>query len=1169
MAEASAVIGLISAIISIIDATKTLYDAAKDAKGQPEAFRQIAARLPLVERTLQEVGRRAQTLDANAWEALNPVVDSCSQKAKNLKKIFKKVLKKDDDNWVNRYKKVISTLVNGQKVESLMADILKDIQIIACEAGIATNPEVKEIEQAIQEMEGLPPSLQDDTGPAVTQNHKGSGNNNVNTGRGAQHNGTGDLYHNQISGDAHFGTGYRDSTFNVSIHNPKEREDPLRDLRTTDPRDDKMRIEQTKGGLLENLDCWVLNHVDFQRWRGDKESRLLWIKGDPGKGKTMLLCGIVNDMSPKSRLEGKKAAPLLSYFFCQATDERINNAAAVLRGLIFLLASQQPSLVSHVQKKYDGGVKNPFALEDPNSWYALSTVFRNILKDPSLDSAYLIIDALDECSTGLPELLNLIVEESSAVARIKWIVSSRNELNIEADLEEATRKAIISLELNEQSVSEAVTTYIQAKVDKLAKRGKYDKATRDAVHRHLSLNANETFLWVALVCEGLARIKGLVNISGPRLQKELAAFPAGLNTLYGLIIKQIQDSNDEENAKLCKRLLAVVSAVYRPVTIDELASLVAPEGAPGDSYMLELIGLCGSFLTIRERTVYFVHQSVKDFFLKDRSYGIFPSGIRDVHGIVFSRSLNAMSLALRRNIYGLDRPGSPVTDALPDPDPLAALRYSCINWVDHLCDWNPDPDVACDRDWEDSIAMIDKFIRQKYLYWLEALSLCKGGRVNGWKSDFSNLVQDSRRFIMYHQRAIEHCPLQTYASALLFSPDHSSIRNLFKKEEPTWVNVTIDPVIEKWSPCLHTIEGHRDGVESVVFSHDSTLLASADCEVVVKVWDANSGECRQTLTFKDNNRWVVFAPRPFAFSPDSKWIAVSIHLYDYDAEGRPITNSRVEIRDTVSGKCLRTLVNHNDFLSSVAFSHDSTRVTSASLDGTIKTWGVNSGECLHISELKNPRCSNFEIVTLSHDLTRLVSISSRTDIQIWDASSGNCLCAFTVDGTHVGITLSHDSRRVVTALLSGAIQIWDVDSGKRLQELEDPVDLVAFSNNSTRLASASTNTIKIWDVTGNSRKCLRTLEGHCSRITSLAFSHDSTRLASTSEDRTIKIWDIRGERIEESRYMTSRSTALQVAKGSLEAIAISPDSTRLALASDAGLEIWDPQDTRASSISGT
>lgn len=70
----------------------------------------------------------------------------------------------------------------------------------------------------------------------------------------------------------------------------------LQDLRPTDPRYDKKRIEETKGGLLVDSYSWVLDNDTFQQWRKDSRSRLLWMKGDPGKGKTMLLCGIINEL---------------------------------------------------------------------------------------------------------------------------------------------------------------------------------------------------------------------------------------------------------------------------------------------------------------------------------------------------------------------------------------------------------------------------------------------------------------------------------------------------------------------------------------------------------------------------------------------------------------------------------------------------------------------------------------------------------------------------------------------------------------------------------------------------------------------------------------------------------------------------------------------------------
>jgi hypothetical protein len=49
----------------------------------------------------------------------------------------------------------------------------------------------------------------------------------------------------------------------------------IKDLRLSDPRDDKKRIEGTKGGLLEGLYDWILENSDFQQWRNDQQSRLL------------------------------------------------------------------------------------------------------------------------------------------------------------------------------------------------------------------------------------------------------------------------------------------------------------------------------------------------------------------------------------------------------------------------------------------------------------------------------------------------------------------------------------------------------------------------------------------------------------------------------------------------------------------------------------------------------------------------------------------------------------------------------------------------------------------------------------------------------------------------------------------------------------------------------
>ena len=488
----------------------------------------------------------------------------------------------------------------------------------------------------------------------------------------------------------------------------------LRDLRLTDPRYDKKRIEDNKGGLLEDSYRKILENSDYQRWRNDEESRLLWIKGDPGKGKTMLLCGIVDDLK-----KSKAKTSLLSYFFCQATDSRMNSATAVLRGLLFLLIDQQPSLVSHIQMKHDYAGKALF--EDANAWVTLSEIFTHVMQDPSLNSTYLIIDALDECVADLPKLLDFVVQKSCVSSRVKWIISGRTRLDIEERLERAGHKVMLSLELNAKSVSTAVSVFIQDRVRQLAEKKKYDERTQDAVLGHLSLNADDTFLWVALVCQNLE------NTPKRKTLAKLNAFPPGLGSLYERMMQQICNLDDTDDIDICKRVLALIAIVYRPITLEELTSLIElHEYLNNDLESLrEIISLCSSFLTIRQGTIYFVHQSAKDFLVTKSFDDIFPFGKEEVHHEVFSRSLQVMSKTLRRDMYSLGALGYPAEQVRPpNPDPLAASRYSCTYWIDHLYDWNFKSSVDHPVDLQDGGA-VHEFLREKYLYWLEALSLCK------------------------------------------------------------------------------------------------------------------------------------------------------------------------------------------------------------------------------------------------------------------------------------------------------------------------------------------------------------------------------------------------------------------------------------------------------------
>ncbi|KAJ5593561.1 hypothetical protein N7537_010465 [Penicillium hordei] len=815
----------------------------------------------------------------------------------------------------------------------------------------------------------------------------------------------------------------------------------LRDLRTTNPHHDKDRIQNTNGGLLKDSYCWILDNKEFQQWQDNQSNCLLWIRGDPGKGKTMLLCGIIDELT---RSIGDTVN--ISFFFCQATDVRINNATAVLRGLIYSLVKKQPSLLSHVKSQYDHAGKVLF--EDINAFNALSRIFTDILKDPTLPTTYLIIDALDECTTGLASLLDLITQVSSACPQIKWIVSSRNWPDIEERLD-TTQTATISLELNEESVSEAVSKFIQHKVHYLAKVKKYSDETRDTIGHHLSSNSQGTFLWVALVCQELDRI------SRRHALKKLEAFPPGLNALYGRMIDQVRNSEDAES---CKRILAVMSIVYRPIAFDELASLVElPDDLSGDSEALsEIIAICGSFLTVREDTIIFVHQSAKEFLLRETQTGVFPGGIEAEHQTIFSRSLKAMFKTLQRDIFQIKFPGLPIEKVIPpSPSTLAAAQYACVYWVDHLHNSRGHEKKNLDID---ERGCVSDFLQKKYLHWLEALSILGSisqgiaamlkleGLLQG-KGESATLlhrVQDASRFIRYHRLAIERCPLQVYSSPLIFSPMSSLTRRCYQGERPDWV--LNEPLVDNdWSPCLQTLEGHSGPVRSIAWSQDGSRLASASSDITVRIWDPATGQCVSTL------------------------------------EG------------------------HRYSVNSIAWSQDGSRLASASDDNTVRIWDPATGQC--VSTLEGHR-SSVNSIAWSQDRRRLASGSSDNTVRIWDPATSQWAASLSWCGSSVNsIAWSQDGSRLASGSSDNIVRIWDSATGQCVLILEGhrySVNSIAWSQDGRRLASGSSDTtVRIWDPAIG---LCATLEGHSDWVKSISWSRDGTRLASASRDRTVRIW---------------------------------------------------------------
>lgn len=110
-----------------------------------------------------------------------------------------------------------------------------------------------------------------------------------------------------------------------------------------------------------------------------------------------------------------------------------------------------------------------------------------------------------------------------------------------------------------------------------------------------------------------------------------------------------------------------------------------------------------------------MHQSAKDFLFEKASHEVFPNGVEEIHRAIFSTSLAHLSRTLHRDMYSLKAPGSAVKNVKPPhPDPLAASRYPCIYWIDHLHDSKPKFSENSNADFQ--MRAVYNFLREKYLY---------------------------------------------------------------------------------------------------------------------------------------------------------------------------------------------------------------------------------------------------------------------------------------------------------------------------------------------------------------------------------------------------------------------------------------------------------------------
>ncbi|KAL6790855.1 hypothetical protein J3E68DRAFT_443102 [Trichoderma sp. SZMC 28012] len=909
-------------------------------------------------------------------------------------------------------------------------------------------------------------------------------------------------------------------------------------------------LPETRVDLLQDVANWAKN---------PDSDVVFWLNGMAGTGKLTISRTISEMFANENRLGA-------SFFFKRGEADR-GGLAKFFTTIAADLVRRQPIFAPRIKEaiEAEAGISTKSASDQFQRLIIgpLSTIPKD---SGQVSPIIIVVDALDECDREKDiELLIWLFSRSSqpVFPKLKFFLTSRPELPLRLGFKkvEGTYKDLILHEVPASIIENDMLRFFEHELFNI--RNDYNLSRLDDLKLPeswpgssnldtLVKRAVPLFIFASTTCRFIADLKH----GDPRrqlqrvLQYEAKAPGSRLDATYLPVLDQQLDGlSNSEKAEVAQEFRAIVGTIIilaNPLSITALSRMldISKETISNRLEMLHSVLDIPSSLTMPVRML---HLSFRDFLLDPEKRGKTPLWVeeRQAHATMADHCLRILD-NLKPDMCSFKSPSISMVD-IPretiDHHLPPELQYSCLYWASHvqhsetkLVDGGP----------------ASEFLLRHFLHWLEALSLMERTReIIGLIQMLQALVEpetgikisaflnDAKQFVRTHASTIESWPLQTYSSALVFTPSDSVVRAQFEDSIPSWI-LFPPPVDHSLNPCTLLIEGRSNYVECMAFSHDSTLLASGSRDQTLKVWDLVTGECLQAMTghtdfilsveFSHDSSRLVSASSDHTiriwhtetgecirmltdhsgpvtsviFSPDSTLIASGSE------------DSTVRIWNEETGECKHELLGHKDSVTTVAFSRDSTLVASASRDGVIRIWSINSGACesiMHQKEDYHPWLMMF-----SPDSTRLAIVYGDGVLQYWRFDTKICEGRIQFGNSNLKIThaaISHDWKYYLSTTTLGKTLLWRIDTEQCVHAFNPRIGFISsvvFSPDSTCFASASVSgEISTWEVVEQDQNQLMAdptaIDTRPNRI---KFSHGSSLVATTSlHGSRIMVWDAR------------------------------------------------------------
>ena len=294
-----------------------------------------------------------------------------------------------------------------------------------------------------------------------------------------------------------------------------------------------------------------------------------------------------------------------------------------------------------------------------------------------------------------------------------------------------------------------------------------------------------------------------------------------------------------------------------------------------------------------------------------------------------------------------------------------------------------------------------------------------------------------------------------------------------------------------YSPFACTaILNHPEDVTTAEYSEDTELIITACADGYWRIWDGHTGQCIKAIDSGIKDMTGA------SLNSDASKVIASFR------------NGSAIIWDMATDTVSARLVGHNAAVNYACFSPDGTYALTASDDNTVRLWNANNGNYIKtIAE----HAANVNCAIFSTSGEKVVTSSEDGTAMLYDFGKDETRVIFNQDDCSIDYAEFNYDDTKIAIVTNQAVYILDesftIKCKRDIQDIHDDlITSASFSPDGESIATSSHDkTIKLWNVsTGN---ILHSFEGHSNIVKDVVFSPDGKYILSTSSDNEARIWN--------------------------------------------------------------